>query len=116
LTTTTKVVGQPSIVEGAVIGYQATEAEFTTALSSLSAFSGYMLSVQKSTLDASGQPTTDPALINTVVWRVSIPIMRTATAIKTLVVPKFIGYTGTQSFTSTTVQPHGPLISGSFTM
>lgn len=31
-----------------------------------------------------------------------------------MITPKFVNYVGTQSFTQVTVQPHGPVIAGSF--
>jgi len=50
-------------------------------------------------------------------WRIFVKKLRTSTHIKEVFTITYSSdYTGTQSFTQTIVQPHGPLISGTWTL
>ena len=64
--------------------------------------------------DANNTVTTDPSLANTYVWTVYVKYQRPTNVTKIVLTPVFINYSGSQSFTQTTVQPHGPTIVGSF--
>lgn len=66
--------------------------------------------------DSSGAETSDPALAAKYVWTVSIYYLRPSIATKKIITPKFLSYSGTQSFSNITVKAHGPVITGSFTL
>lgn len=114
LTVTIKVTGAPSIVQWAAINYNATIGQFISALNTFDCFSPYMLSGYLTTYDANNQTTNQTGPIVTYVWRVYVNLLRPNTAIKQAIVPVFIGYNGTKSFTQVIVKPHGPVIAGSF--
>lgn len=109
-----KPVGAPSYVLGTVINYNASITEFIAALNTFDFFSPYSISGVLTTYDANGQVTNNTAQTVTYCWIVSVSLLRPSTATKMVIVPKFINYSGTQSFTQTTVHTHGPVIAGSF--
>lgn len=114
LTATIRPTGAPSYVVWAVIDYNASINQLISALNTFDFFSPYSLSGTRTLLDANGATTTDPAQAVTYIWTVSIALLRPTTATRMVITPRFINYSGTQSFTQTTVKPHGPLIVGSF--
>jgi len=78
------------------------------------AFATYQPSVVLTTYDVNGAVTTDPTKAITYLWRVNVPLSRTSTSIKQVIVPAYLNYIGTKYFTQIIVHSHGPLISGSF--
>ncbi len=64
--------------------------------------------------DANDTVTTDPTQAYKYVWTVYVKYARPTNVTRVVLTPLFVGYSGTQSFTQTTVQPHGPVIVGSF--
>ena len=115
LTATIRPTGAPSYLVWAVIDYNASINQLISALNTFDFFAPYSLSGTRTLLDANGATTTDPVQAVTYIWTVSIALLRPTTATRMVITPRFINnYSGTQSFTQTTVRPHGPLIVGSF--
>lgn len=114
LTCVMKPTGQPSYSLGVIISYNASISELINALNYFSFFSTYQLSGVRNMYDANGIETNDSTAAVKYVWTVSVYYLRPTTATKMVITPKFIGYSGTQSFTIVTTHAHGPVIVGSF--
>lgn len=114
LTCVMKPAGLPSYALGVTIPYNASISELIAALNYFDFFSPYQLSGVRTMFDANGTETNDSSSTFKYVWTVSIYFLRPTTATRMVITPKFLNYNGTQSFTITTVHPHGPVIAGSF--
>lgn len=115
LTIVTRAPGVAPTTAWAVIAYNANITEFLRALNTFSCFSSYGLSGVLTLYDSNGIVTTDASAAYTYNWRVSIYQSRTSTIIKaSTIIPIYLNYQGTKSFTQTTIQTHGTLISGNF--
>lgn len=114
LTITRVQVGKPKVILQTTINYNASISEFITALSSFDSYWPYGLSGVLTMKDSTGAVTTNAATAVSYTWRVSINLIRTSTQINEAVVALAINSTGTMTWSRTNVQPHGPLMGGTF--
>lgn len=116
LTILTRVLGKAPTIEFAVIDFNATISSFLAAITSLTPFKSYPVTGVRETYDSNGSITSDPALIVTYAWILTIPLARSTAHVNTVIAPNYVNYVGPTNFTQTNIHPHGPLISGTFTL
>jgi hypothetical protein len=86
------------------------------AFNQLSNFGPYQISGYQTIYDTDGNVTTNVSQAFTYCWTISVYLARTSASISAAMIPLYINYTGAKNFSQHIIHPHGPLISGTFTV
>lgn len=96
------------------ISYGCTAADFQSALNAFDSFSNYRISVTRFTYDRSGNEINTTVGANSIVYQVSLLLLRTAAQSTEDFTYTYLNYTGTM--TRAAVTAHSPIISGTYSL